>query len=279
MALGTSKMLGLLGTFARQRATKHIVLAASQLVLIGLFMHSSNSWSRNEARELFQHLRHGEVLTSGQQEAEKIDASLAPSRFSIAVTDAQKTRLEDQRREARSRARFHLKTMVTLFANYYMSVMLFSLTGAMAAISLVLISKKGWNEANEYIVTLFFIMTASTVFFGALPNLFLHEETVGHNKRLYLRYVALEDAILSYAATGLHSPLQGSLEEKAGAPLEAGTAVGGSGALPPITYRELAPKEFILHVDRELARDDIPIGLDYSKAPTYKGAFELQPGR
>jgi hypothetical protein len=175
-----------------------------------------------------------------------------------------------------------------------MSIIVFSVAGAIAAVSLVLISQKGWKDANEYIITVFFVMTTATVFFGAFPGLFRHEETIAENKRLYLKYVALEDEILTYAATGLHPPVldepqatpesQSSTEarsakgEKAGTPLTPGTSMGGSGTPSSRVDRELAPGEFILHVDRELARDDIPIGLDSSKAPSYKGVFELQPG-
>ncbi len=283
MALGTSKWWGLLGTFASQRATRHITLVVVQVVLLVVLMSSITHWCKKEGRELLQHLRHAEVLGVGREEAAKTASSLEPPRFSITATDAQKARLEELRKETRGRARFHLQTMVFLFANYYTAVMMFSITGALATISLVLISKKGWNEANEYIVTVFFVMTASTVFFGALPSLFRQDETIAQNKQLYLKYVALEDEILTYAATGLHSPVseQVPAQERGagGASLAPDAAVGGSGALAPRAHREPAPGEFILYVDRELARDTIPIGMDYSKAPTYKGAFELQPGR
>jgi hypothetical protein len=295
MALGNWKLVGSLETFVKHRATRHISLALLLLVLIGIVSTSAASWSDRRARELSTYMRHGEVLTTAPEEATRSASSLAPPHFSIDVNEAQKARLETQWREVRNRARFHLQTWVFLFANYYMSIIVFSVAGAIAAVSLVLISQKGWTDANEYIITVFFVMTAASVFFGAFPGLFRHEETIADNKRLYLKYVTLEDEILTYAATGLHPPVsdepqatpesQASAEArsargaKAGAPLTPGSSVGGSGAISSRAGGELTPGEFILHIDRELARDDIPIGIDYTKAPTYKGVFELQPGQ
>ncbi len=283
MALGNSKLVGYFRWFTSQRATRHIALALVLLVLTGVGSETTASWSTGRARELFAYMRHGEVIGIWPEAATSA-SSRAPLQFSIAANEVQKARLEAQVAEVSNRARFHLQALVFLFANYYMSIIVFSVAGAIAAVSLVLISQKGWSDANEYIITVFFVMTAVTVFFGAFPGLFRHEQTVADNKRLYLKYVALEDEIRTYAATGLHPPVSDEPQatsggEKTGAPLTPGTAVGGSGVIPPKASVELSPREYILHIDRELAQDDIPIGIDYSKAPTYKGVFELQPGK
>jgi hypothetical protein len=288
-----SKPVALFKRFINERATRHIGLAFLLVGLIALAALASIAWSTGKARELSANLRHGEVLGSGQQEQVEVPLPVTKLRFSnqVKATDEEKARLEGQVAEVRSRARFHLQSAVFVFANYYMSIILLSLTGAVAAVMLVLISKAGWEKANEYIITVFFVMTAATVFFGAFPGLFRQEESINDNKLLYLKYVALEDQILTYAATGAHpssatrEPTAAGGEQspptepegnggRAGNELEPGTATGGAG--PGDTGRYLEPRDFILYVDRELAADNkIPIGLDYSKVPTYTDVFKI----
>jgi hypothetical protein len=270
--------------FFAGKATRHLGLAVLLLGLIVLGFQASMLWSSSHARKMFKHLRYGDTLGTVQQVQPGDAPRDAPPQFSeqLKATAEETARLEGQLAEVRSRARFHLQASVLTFVGHYSAIIVSSLAAAVAAIMLVLISKSGWDKANGYLITVFFVMTAASVFFGAAPGLFRQEEGINDNKLLYLKYVQLEDRILTYAATGAHPPLEVggaepvSLEGRAGNEPRPGTATGGSGTAGTGAY--LTPREFILYVDRELSAGKIPLGMDYSKAPTYTDVFKLQPG-
>lgn len=94
--------------------------------------------------------------------------------------------------------------------------------------------------------------------------MFQQEQNIKENKVLYLKYEALENEVLSFAAT--YEPL-----------LRETKADALANELP---QQESATPErvrkFIHYVDEQLAQGNIAIGFDYSQIPTYKNAFEVQ---
>jgi len=268
-----------------EKATKHLLLTTALVGLIALGVNVSADWSYRRGRELLTNLRHSESLYSEQEKPPRDPPEL---RFAerLQATPEEKARLTSQLEEVRKRARFHLQAAVFIFANYYMSTIVFCLTGAVAAIALIIVSNKGWKEANDHVINVFFVMTAATVFFGAFPELFRQEQSVDDNKLLYLRCIALEDELLTYVATGAHPPVElrrlGGQQAGEGAVRGAtaeGVGTGGSGPGPELcagtgdSKDYLEPRCFSLYVDRELARGGIPIGLDHSKVPSWTDAF------
>jgi hypothetical protein len=102
----------------------------------------------------------------------------------------------------------------------------------------------------------------------------MQEQSIEANRRLYLRYVALEDRILTYAATGAHPPVT---LDSAGDDTKVKTETGVQSASETKgrgTAVDLDGRAFIVLMDQELARDDIPIGIDHSKAPSYENALQ-----
>ena len=258
----------------QSKTLRHLAVVVGWIVLSALGAAQALGWSSGKAHELFKYRRHGEVLAPEQQESASLDAATLTFASNLKLTPEEQGRLKQQQLEARGRARFHLWASVFIFSNYYLSAIMFSLTSALAAILLAFISKTGWKEANEYLVTLFLVTAATAVFYKAFPALFMQEQSIEANRRLYLRYVALEDRILTYAATGVHPPVA---VDSAGDGTKDKTETG----VQPVsankgraTAVDLEGRAFIVLMDQELASDAIPIGIDHSKAPSYENLLQ-----
>jgi hypothetical protein len=235
-----------------RRIAKHCLLAA---ILIGLTIGCS---------ELFSSIaqRHATGWKANLKPDEQLALKFGPD---SPANQAEQARLQEQVERIRKRIKLHLDVMEFFYIRYYMVILTFAIAGALAAITLVLVSKRGWEQTNEYILTAFFVMTACAVFFGAFPGMFQQEQNIKENKALYLKYEALENEVLSFAAT--YEPLLRETKADALAnklPQQAKTAI-------PERVRK-----FIHYIDEQLAQGNIAIGFDYSQIPTYKNAFEVQ---
>ena len=83
-----------------------------------------------------------------------------------------------------------------------MSIIMASISGIVAAVSLLFISKSGWDDISSFVKMIFIIFTCSAIFYGAFPSIFKHKENIEQNKKLYIAYTNLENQILSYVSTG-----------------------------------------------------------------------------
>jgi hypothetical protein len=214
------------------------------------------------------------------------------------VADYEQERLKDQLERTRLKEKFHLSLMEFYYKVYYMGIIILSFTAALAAITLVIISKGGWAKTSEYIITTFFIMTCASLFYGSWAGLFKQEENITSNKVLYLKYTALENELFGYAATNEALNYNfASLTELKVAPTSTPTPPSSSNvasakakdapnnAAPESPQKKMLQEnatkigipldaaDFIHYVDLQLAQDNIAIGFDYNQIPNYKNAF------
>ncbi len=169
-----------------------------------------------------------------------------PASTAIEISFEGKRRIENQLQEITERARHHLRVATDFYTNYYQIVSVMMVTGLLASIALLSISKNGWSATNSYIITIFIVMTSATAYYGAYIPVFKIDQNVADNKSLYLQYVNLGNEVMSYLATNSNS--KNVLQKDS---------------------------EFIHYIDLELAKlNNIAIGFDYSKIPTYGGIFE-----
>lgn len=220
---------------------KHVLLAAALLLLAAGAGHvirvEANSYARDWTRTL---LPSNAGSPEERRELQIQEKTLTPT---------QEVRLKTQYLETRGRAIHHLEVMIFFFANYYRAIAMMMILGGIAAVALFFIANKGWSNADAYVINVFITATALTAYFGAYPSVFKQQDNISDNKRLYLQYVALGNEISSYGATGASY-----------LPKENATA-----------------NDFIHHIDDQLAAvNDIAIGLDSSKVPTYKGIFSSE---
>jgi hypothetical protein len=171
------------------------------------------------------------------------DTLAIPSGFN--ASDSEKGRLLQQVRMIRGRAYHHFAVMKYFYAQYYMAISIVMVSGVIAALALLFITKNGWDSANQYVKTVFITAAALTAYFGTFPQVFQQSQNIADNKKLYIQYVALHDEVMSYL------PLQQGIDGK------------------PKTV-----SEFIHYLDKQLVQlNTFAIGFDDTKVPNYKGAF------
>jgi hypothetical protein len=205
-----------------------------------------------------------------------------------ALTPTEESRLQNQLDDIRKKAKHHLDVAVYYYSRSFMAILAFSLAAALAAICLAIISKRGLDKVSEYIVTLFLVATALAVFYQSFPGVFQQRKNVDANRALYIKYVNLEDDMISYVATGSIVVIQTTIVQDP--PRE---QTGGSGKSDPsnpdqtaapktvgtqYSILTLTPAEFIHYVDYHLkSYNDIAIGFDESKAASFaKEQFQTQ---
>lgn len=220
---------------------KHVLLVASLLLVASGISHEIRVEADRYAREWTRTLLPTRTGSPEERRELQIQEKL--------LSPTQEIRLRTQHQEVRGRALHHLEVMIFFFANYYRAIAMMMILGGIAGIALFFIANRGWSNANGYVINVFIAATAMAAYFGAFPSVFKQQDNISDNKRLYLQYVALDNEISSYAATGASY-----------LPKEKATA-----------------NDFIHHVDDQMeAVNDIAIGLDSSKVPTYKGIFSTE---
>jgi hypothetical protein len=152
------------------------------------------------------------------------------------------SRLVAQLRSIRARGQHHLVVMRFFFSYYFMAISVVLVAALVSAIAGLFISKNGWANSNQYVVTICLTSLAVAAYFGAFPAVFQHRQNIADNKRLHLEYRALENEIMSYAA---------SCEDAKG--------------------KSVRPPEFAHHVDAAMhSLDTFAIGFDDSRIPNYR---------
>jgi uncharacterized membrane protein YeiB len=180
-----------------------------------------------------------------------------------------RARLKSQLGEVGDRIKHHTDIMAYFYGAYYMSILTFSVSAALAAIALMLVSKGGWEASNEYIVTIFFTTAVASAFLGSSPAVFEQQQNISDNKVFAMKYLALKNEIFTYAVTSE------ALNYDVANPLP---LVPGSDAPPQKTPMGIAssPTEFLHYVDLQLSRDNVAIGFDVKQVANYKGALEMK---
>ena len=164
----------------------------------------------------------------------------------VQASDLERARLKDQLALARERAKHHLTVAAYFFSNYYMAIIQAYVMGAVAAVALFFITKVGYAQASPNVVTVFITATVLATIYGTFPSVFRQVDNVAENKALYLRYIALQNEMLSYSATGLD----------------------GSG-------KKVTAAEYVVSIDKELNKaNNVAVGFDATKIPAIK--FELK---
>lgn len=173
------------------------------------------------------------------------------------ATLVEKNRLFDQLKEIENRARSHISVARAFYIWNYQSLSIAAVSSIVAAVSLLFLSRKGWDGANKYILNVFIVSFSITVVVGVFPALFRQEENMSNNTRTYLAYIALDNRLSSYIATQKFIGLKPA-------------NTGNSAQLESLNDI----KKVISSVDDELATlNNIYIGFDASKIPNYREVF------
>jgi len=128
--------------------------------------------------------------------------SLKSSIKALKATEAEKTRLLKQIEDVHKKAKIHLDVTRFFYVQYYLSISLLSNAAIVAAITLLFISKQGWEKSSRKLIYVFVVASGITALFSAFIVVFQYDSNIKDNKQLYIAYTALEDKILSYFSTG-----------------------------------------------------------------------------
>lgn len=246
-AAGIVMVLGIVSAFLRSQAKawisgqvgRHTLIVAALFVVVVFGSHIVGTEGCRESREWTRTLDPNLEDSAGAHEQLTIAAKLS---------DGTQQRLREQYREIRGRARHHLKVMAYFFANYYRAIQMMALLGAIAAVALFFVAFKGWTSTNQYVRNLFITATVLTAYFSLYPTVFKQQDNITDNKNLYLQYVALQDSVRTFAATGE-------------------SFLGAEG-----TAKTNEP-DFLHDIDQRMATlNNIAIGFDYTKV-SYKDIF------
>jgi hypothetical protein len=191
------------------------------------------------------------------------EASLATSNVTTATTtnsptptpsptptEAEQKRLDAQLRTIQDRVKHHGTVMAYFYVSYFESILLVMSAGLVVAITLFFIAQAGWNGTNSYVRAVFIVASAVAAFYGLFPPVFQQQKNIADNKELFLQYKTLESEVDSYSLT-----------------------------LTTLTGEQKSPREFINHVDAEMAKmGNIALGFDISKI-SYDQFIDLGKGR
>ena len=140
----------------------------------------------------------------------------------------------------------HFNVMKFFYSRYYMAISIVLISGLIAGIALLFITKNGWAGVSQYVKTVFITAAALTAYLGAFPRVFQQTQNIADNKKLYLHYMALHDEVMSYLS--LQAEYKWGIEK---------------------------PSEFIHYIDKQLIHlNTFAIGFDDTKVPNYKGSFD-----
>jgi len=125
--------------------------------------------------------------------------------FSVPGGEANKrylARIQEQFSQVRARGAMHFSIIIFYYKSYFISTMMTSLLGVVAAIFLIFLSKRGWQESNPYLVICFLVTTASSLLFATMPSVFEYEHNINSNFENYSKYNALENLVRTFSKTG-----------------------------------------------------------------------------
>jgi len=106
-------------------------------------------------------------------------------------------RLSEQLAEIRSRARHHLSVMLFFYSRYYAAVFVTLVLSLLAGVTFAFVSKAGWSAANPYLLNAFIVLSTGSLYYGAWPAVFEQRSNIEANRDQYLRYVNLENTVLT----------------------------------------------------------------------------------
>lgn len=159
-------------------------------------------------------------------------------------TAIEQTVLTEQQEFIESRVDQLAEMTSFFYGRYHGAVALAAVSTLAAGISVFAVSKKGWDQVNPVFANVLVTASASAIFYGNLPGIFMYEEGFNASWKLYQGHVTLNQQMSSFIATG---------------------GVIGQDPERPNEYSAIDTNRFIHYVDRRLATlNQQPVGFNRS---------------
>jgi len=69
-----------------------------------------------------------------------------------------------------------LQIMIFFYRVYFATIVVSAITSLIAGAFLLIVSKKGWNNVDQYIANILLVMMLQSLFYLALPTMFEHKK-------------------------------------------------------------------------------------------------------
>jgi NADH:ubiquinone oxidoreductase subunit 3 (subunit A) len=110
--------------------------------------------------------------------------------------------LNGQRKEVVEFGNSHRESAISFYTYFYVTYLIFTIFGLIAAISLAIITKTGINTASPHLIAVFLVCTAIVVLYQGAFGVFQHKGNIESNTKLAIGYAVLLNQIDTYCATG-----------------------------------------------------------------------------
>lgn len=176
-----------IGVFVLEGWTSYVVIALGLLALLAIIGLSTQYIVRDKAERLTQ----THILPEDAQVKCPIVGSVE-----------KETYINLQRRSISAFGNSHRKGAINFFTYFYITYIVFSVFGLLAAISLAVITKTGINNASPHLITVFLVSTAIVILYQGAFGVFQHKQNIDSNTKLAINYAVLVDQIDTYCVTG-----------------------------------------------------------------------------
>ncbi len=109
-------------------------------------------------------------------------------------------RVKEQLEVIGDRAKTHLRATRDLNTWYYICTSMACFSSVIAGLCLADITRQGWANSNPYILGVFLVTLSFFILCSTVPALFQHENNISLNSQLYIKYINLEQDVLTSLA-------------------------------------------------------------------------------
>jgi hypothetical protein len=199
------------------------------------------------------------------------------------IPDSEKEKqkhLNEQRDEIKDFSNLHRQVAIKFYGFFYATFTVFSIFGALAAISLAIIARQGIDKASNHLLTVFLVSMAIVILYQSFFGVFQQTKNLDNNANWSIAYAGLADKIDSYCVTGKVNAKDPEEALKDALPKVAPTQTGNSSEnkqneqssnqkVTPF-FVSLDADEFIQYVNWEMVKlKNSPISLDETKFATF----------
>ncbi|AFY38245.1 hypothetical protein Lepto7376_1931 [[Leptolyngbya] sp. PCC 7376] len=187
--------LSVFKSFIKSRTAVHALISISIVCTTGLLDYSLTQIALSRNQYWRSHISPAKV-----HEIE--DVTVLDSSIQDPTQKRQLNRIKEIYNKIMFRRYVHSDVMALFYARYFATLYIISIGAVASSLSLLTISKSGWENASKYLSNVFIVSTGIVVLYGNLMVSLDYKRNITNNERLSISYSLIIEEILSYLATG-----------------------------------------------------------------------------
>lgn len=177
-------------SYASEGWTSYVFVTIVLLFILFLTEQVSNRWVKSEAEEITKELEMVE------------DSNEKQWTCAIVGTQEKQNFVKQQRAEIIKDGNAHRVAAIEFLGYFSSTYAVFSVFGVLAAVSLAIIVRKGIDEVDSRLITVFLVSTAIVVVYQGFFGVFQHKNNSDNNAKLFVSYARMLSRIDTYCTTG-----------------------------------------------------------------------------